>query len=289
MFLQLHQCPSRLMTVFLGTTWSSIKQIKAPYVFDGEHGIPVHIMQGNWASSPSEGEVSWFYSRCGGNLGYILKLRQGWPFKLMFVQRCQDSCLVMRDSSAIYSRLSIAIVMLLEVRRETQGFFLVATVILGFISIFNKSQASSIFEALNSTCLVMCQRAVKLNVQLRLGPRAFSKISTTDLVIPSSCVMKDNPIIKPLQGNPAFFQVRASWCPFHLSQQTHGPSHIHIAEGILLLRYLWKVGIPLQSKPENQLSSRDDMGSMELSSSCYAEIGVTLDLSRVSQGISGVA
>ena len=30
-------CPSKLVTVFLGTLWSSIKEIKAPYVFDGEY------------------------------------------------------------------------------------------------------------------------------------------------------------------------------------------------------------------------------------------------------------
>ena len=48
-------------------------------------------------------------------------------------------------------------------------------------------------------------------------------------------------------------------------------------------------GIPLQLKPGNQLSSRDDMGSMELSYSCCAEIVVPLDLRRLSQGISGVA
>ena len=201
----------------------------------------MHAMQWNSASSPGEGEVSWFFSRCGGNLGYILELLRGLPFKLMFVQRCQDSCLVTRDSSAIYSRLGIAIGMLLEVRQETQGLFLVATVILGFLSNFNKNQASSLFEALNSACLSKCQRAVRPNVQLRLGPRSFPKFSTGDLVFPSSCVMKDDPVIKPLQGNPAFFQVRASWCPFHLRQQTHGPSHIHIAEGILLLRYCGKL------------------------------------------------
>ena len=67
------------------------------------------------------------------------------------------------------------------------------------------------------------------------------------------------------------------------------PSHIPIAEGNLLLRCLWKVGSPLQSKPGNQLSSWDDMGCMELSSSSCAEIGVTIDLRRVSQGISGLA
>ena len=37
-----------------------------------------------------------------------------------------------------------------EERRENQCSFIVATVILGFLSIFNKSQASSPFEALNS-------------------------------------------------------------------------------------------------------------------------------------------
>ena len=50
-------------------------------MFDGEHGIALHAMQGKQASSHSEGEVSWFFSSCGGNLRYILELRQGWPFK----------------------------------------------------------------------------------------------------------------------------------------------------------------------------------------------------------------
>ena len=61
------------------------------------------------------------------------------------------------------------------------------------------------------------------------------------------------------------------------------------AEGSLQLSYLWKVGIPIQSKPGNQLSSQDDLGCTELSSSSCAEIGVPLDLRQVSQGISGVA
>ena len=47
--------------------------------------------------------------------------------------------------------------------------------------------------------------------------------------------------------------------------------------------------LALQSKPWNQLSSQDDMGQTELSSSCCAEIGVPLDLRRVCHGISGVA
>ena len=72
------------------------------------------------------------------------------PSKLVFVQGCQDSCLVTRDISGISSRLGRAIQMLLEERRETHCPLLVATVILGFLSIFKKSRASSYFETLNS-------------------------------------------------------------------------------------------------------------------------------------------
>ena len=53
--------------------------------------------------------------------------------KLAFVQRHQDSCLVTRDTSAILTILGRAIRRLLEVRQETEGPFLVASVILGFL------------------------------------------------------------------------------------------------------------------------------------------------------------
>ena len=65
------------MTVFLGTLWCSIKKIEPPYVFDWEHGIALPAMQGNWATFRSKGEVSWFFSSCGGKLVYVLELRQG--------------------------------------------------------------------------------------------------------------------------------------------------------------------------------------------------------------------
>ena len=136
--------------------------------------------------------------------------------------------------------------MLLEVRWETKGPFLVGTVILGFLSIFKKSQSSSPFEALDSTCLSCCQRDMSPPVQMRRRPRAFSKVSTGDSDIPSSCEMKDEPAFKPLQGYPTFLRFRASRYPLHLRQQTQGPSHIPIAEGRLLLRCFWKVGLPIQ-------------------------------------------
>ena len=86
----------------------------------------------------------------------------------------------MRNTSGISSRLGRAIQMLLEVRWETQCPFLFATVILEFLSIFNKSQASSPFEALNSACLLRYQRDVRPPVQMTWGTRAFSRVSTGD-------------------------------------------------------------------------------------------------------------
>ena len=149
------------MTVFLGTLWSSIKQVKSPYMFDGEHRIALHVVQGNRASSLGEGEVSSFFSICGSNLGHILQLHGDGPSKLVFVQRCQDSFLITRDNSGISSRLGRAIGTLLSMSRETKGSFPVPTGILGFLSIFNRSQASSPFVALKSTYLSRSQSIVR--------------------------------------------------------------------------------------------------------------------------------
>ena len=59
---EVHQCSSRFVTVLLGTLWCSIKKIEVPYVFDLEYGIALHAMQGNRASLPSEGDVSYDFS-----------------------------------------------------------------------------------------------------------------------------------------------------------------------------------------------------------------------------------
>ena len=53
-----HQCSSRFVTVFLGTLWCSIKKIEAPYVFDWEHGIALHPVQGIRALTRAEGDDS---------------------------------------------------------------------------------------------------------------------------------------------------------------------------------------------------------------------------------------
>ena len=50
-------------------------------MFDCEYGITLHAMQGNRASFPSEGDVSYDFSSCGRNLGYIRESQRGWPFE----------------------------------------------------------------------------------------------------------------------------------------------------------------------------------------------------------------
>ena len=93
----------------------------------------------------------------------------------------------------------------LEVKQETEVHFLVGTVKLGFLSIFKKSKAPSLSEALNSVCLSKCQSDMIPPVQKRRRPTAFSRVSTENSDIPSSFDMKHEPKFKPLQGNQAFF------------------------------------------------------------------------------------
>ena len=146
------------MTVFLGTLWSSIKAVKTAFMFDRKHGLSLHAMQGNRASSHGRAEVSWLFSSCSMNLGYILQLRRGWPFKTCVSSATSGLCLVARDTSGFSQRLGSAIGTRLEGKCETQGPFPLVTGILGFLSIFKRSQASSPFEALDSTCLSGFQR-----------------------------------------------------------------------------------------------------------------------------------
>ena len=74
----------------------------------------------------------------------------------------------------------------LEVSSEAKLPLLVGTVILVFLSIFTKSQASSPFEALNSVQLSKSQMDVRPYVQKSLRTMAFSRVSTGDSDIPSS-------------------------------------------------------------------------------------------------------
>ena len=89
-------------------------------------------------------------------------------------------------------------------RREAKCHLLVGTVILVFL-IFHEESGIVTSEAMNSAHLLMCQKDVRPSVQKRWRTMAFSRVSTGDSVIPSSCEMKYDPAFKPLQGNPDFF------------------------------------------------------------------------------------
>ena len=89
------------MTVVLGTLWCSIKHIEAPYVFDWEHGIALHAMQGIRASSPAEGMSYGISQVAVGTCGIFSSYGRDGHSKLHFVQGSEDSCLVRTDTSGI--------------------------------------------------------------------------------------------------------------------------------------------------------------------------------------------
>ena len=76
-------------------------QIEAPYVFDWENAIALDTMQGNRASTRREGKVSWVFSSCGRNPGYILELQWGCPFETLVCSLKSGTCLGMRDNSGM--------------------------------------------------------------------------------------------------------------------------------------------------------------------------------------------
>ena len=86
------------MTVFLGTLSCSIKHIEAPYVFDWEHEIALHLVQGIRALTPAEGDVSWDSRVAAGTWGIFSSYSGDGRSKLHLVQRSQDSCLVRMDT-----------------------------------------------------------------------------------------------------------------------------------------------------------------------------------------------
>ena len=79
---------------------------------------------------------------------------------------------------------------LLEVSRDAKHPLFFGTVILVFLSIFMKSQASSPFEALNSVHRSKPQMDMRPSVLKRFRTMAFSRVSKWDSDIPSSSEWK---------------------------------------------------------------------------------------------------
>ena len=190
-FLRWHQCSSLVVTVFLGVIFSYIRAIEVPYIFDWEHRNPQDEMQGNRASLYGEGEVSWVFSNCGRHLVYILELRLGCPFEtgVCSVKSVHLSRFEGQIRNINWHGRTIRT--LLEFKWEFRSLFLFDTVILGFLTIIKICQASSKFEAVNSTRLSSCQSHVRPLCEMKRRPRAFCRLSTADSDILSSCDMND--------------------------------------------------------------------------------------------------
>ena len=62
-------------------------QIKVPFEFHGEHGVALKAMHGTQASSLGEGKVSYIFSSCDCNLGYISSYSGDGHSELVFVHR----------------------------------------------------------------------------------------------------------------------------------------------------------------------------------------------------------
>ena len=136
---------------------------------------------------------------------YILELRQGWPFE---PRVCSSKSGLLSSYDGHFRKLYYTWQENTDVSGSEPGGqrpFLVATVMLVFLSTFTKCQASSPFEALNTAHLLNSKMDVRPSVQKRLRTLPFSRVSTGNSDIPSSCEMNDEPAFKALQGKLAFF------------------------------------------------------------------------------------
>ena len=140
-------------------------------MFHWENAVALDTVQGNLASSRREGKVSWVFSSCGTNLGYNLELWWGCPFEteVCSVKSGQLSRYEgqLRNVNSAWQDNSDAS----GSKWEFRSLFLFDTVILGLVTILKNSQASSKFEAVNSTWLSSCQRHVRGLFEITWRPR----------------------------------------------------------------------------------------------------------------------
>ena len=287
-FLQWHQCPSRLLKCSWGLSGVPSRKSSLLMCLIGNMEYLWMQCRGIGPHLTARGKSHCFSRVALRTWGIFSSFSGDDSSKLVFVQRRQDSCLVTMDTSGISSRLGRAIRMLLKVRQETECSFLVATVILGFLSIIKKSQA---FHLLKHWTLCDSRRVKGMwgllsrsGGDLGLSPRSPQRIQTSLRLVRWKMSLHLSHCM----------EIQPSFESGHLSVFSTGGGNLGSLSHTYcwrkhLLRCLCKVCLLLQSKTGNQLSSQDDMGCTELSSSCCAEIGVGLDLKLVSQGISGVA
>ena len=98
---EVHQCSSRFVTVFLGTLWCSIQKIESPTCLIGYTGLLCMHCRGIKPHFPARGMSHTISRGAARTLGIFSSYSGDGHSKLHFVQRSQDSCVVMRDTSGI--------------------------------------------------------------------------------------------------------------------------------------------------------------------------------------------
>ena len=88
--------------VFLGTLWSSIKQVKAPYLFEGNMELLCMQCRGIGPHHAARAKSHGFSHVVVGNWCIFSSYTGDDPSKLVFAQGSQNSSLVMRDTSGIF-------------------------------------------------------------------------------------------------------------------------------------------------------------------------------------------
>ena len=143
-------------------------------------------MQGNWASSRGEGEVSWVFSSCGRHLVYILELWREWPFE---TRVCSAPSGLLSSYDGHLGKLNYAWQENTDASGRDSGGQASLISWHSYVGIpinFHEESGIVTFEALNSAHLSKSQMDVRPSVQKRLRTMAFSRVFTGDSDIPSS-------------------------------------------------------------------------------------------------------
>ena len=98
---EVHQCSSRFVTEFLGTLWSSIKKSRLLTCLIGNSGLLCMQCSGIEPHFPARGMSHMISRVAAGTWGTFASYSGDGHSKLHFVQRSQDSCVVMREISGI--------------------------------------------------------------------------------------------------------------------------------------------------------------------------------------------
>ena len=129
---------------------------------------------------------------------YFLELRRGWPFE---TRVCSAKSGLLSSYDGHIGKLNYAWQENTDASGGEPGGQVSLISWHSYIGIhinFHEESGTSPFEALNSAQLSKSQMDMRPSVQKRLRTMAFSRVSTGDSDIPSSCEMKDEPAFKAL-------------------------------------------------------------------------------------------